>query len=155
MFLICNGILAFLAKSSVSSSSSPSESDAGAQILTSSINLTQTKASVTDEVDGDYDHVPLVAEGEEPEDTYKNEVEDQGEQENEFLGRESEVSTIVEDSEGYKGESGYSVKQGVGAAVGANEEVPSTEELNRKFEEFIRKMKEEIRIEAQQQLIAV
>ncbi|KAJ8429456.1 hypothetical protein Cgig2_015308 [Carnegiea gigantea] len=29
----------------------------------------------------------------------------------------------------------------------------STEELNRKFEEFIRKMKEELRIEAQQQLI--
>lgn len=31
----------------------------------------------------------------------------------------------------------------------------STEELNRKIEEFIRKMKEEIRIEAQQQLISV
>ncbi|PIM99057.1 hypothetical protein CDL12_28453 [Handroanthus impetiginosus] len=31
----------------------------------------------------------------------------------------------------------------------------STEELNKKFEEFIRKMKEEIRIEARQQLIAV
>ncbi|OAY28373.1 hypothetical protein MANES_15G061300v8 [Manihot esculenta] len=31
----------------------------------------------------------------------------------------------------------------------------STEELNKKFEEFIRKMKEEIRIEAQQQLVMV
>ncbi|KAJ6756780.1 TRANSMEMBRANE PROTEIN [Salix purpurea] len=36
-----------------------------------------------------------------------------------------------------------------------DEELTSTEELNRRFEEFIRKMKEEIRIEAQQQLIAV
>ncbi|KAJ8754831.1 hypothetical protein K2173_015343 [Erythroxylum novogranatense] len=33
--------------------------------------------------------------------------------------------------------------------------VLSTEELNKKFEEFIRKMKEEIRIEAQQQLVMV
>lgn len=31
----------------------------------------------------------------------------------------------------------------------------STEELNKKFDEFIRKMKEELRIEAQQQLIMV
>ncbi|XWS18086.1 hypothetical protein CRYUN_Cryun32bG0011500 [Craigia yunnanensis] len=162
MFLICNGILAFLDKSSVSSSSSLSESDVSAQI-----NLTQTKASVTDEVDGDYDHVPLVAEGEEPEDTYKNVVEDQGEQENKFVGREeeeeeeereSEVSAIVEDGKEYKGESGCLLKQEeqeVGAEVGANEEVPSTEELNRKFEDFIRKMKEKIKIEAQQQLIGV
>lgn len=38
-------------------------------------------------------------------------------------------------------------------AVAVNE--PSTDELNKKIEDFIRKMKEEIRIEAQQQLIAV
>nr|KYP52145.1 hypothetical protein KK1_026059 [Cajanus cajan] len=36
-----------------------------------------------------------------------------------------------------------------------NEEVENADELNRKFEEFIRKMKEEIRIEAQRQAIAV
>ena len=36
-----------------------------------------------------------------------------------------------------------------------NEELANTDELNRKFEEFIRKMKEEIRVEAQRQLIAV
>ena len=35
------------------------------------------------------------------------------------------------------------------------EEAISTEELNKRIEEFIRKMKEEIRIEAQRQLIAV
>ncbi|KAG8658367.1 uncharacterized protein LOC110612154 [Manihot esculenta] len=34
-------------------------------------------------------------------------------------------------------------------------EMLSTEELNKKFDEFIRKMKEEIRIEAQQQLVMV
>lgn len=36
-----------------------------------------------------------------------------------------------------------------------NEELTNTDELNRKFEEFIRKMKEEIRIEAQRHPIAV
>lgn len=34
-------------------------------------------------------------------------------------------------------------------------EMLSTEELNKKFDEFIRKMKEELRIQAQQQLIMV
>ena len=36
-----------------------------------------------------------------------------------------------------------------------NEELANTDELNRKIEEFIRKMKEEMRIEAQKQPIAV
>ncbi|KAJ1400352.1 hypothetical protein SESBI_29559 [Sesbania bispinosa] len=36
-----------------------------------------------------------------------------------------------------------------------NEELANTDELNRKFEEFIRKMKEEMRIQAQRQTIAV
>lgn len=36
-----------------------------------------------------------------------------------------------------------------------NDGIVSTEELNQKFEEFIRKMKEEIRVEAQQQLVTV
>ncbi|XVF75185.1 hypothetical protein PTKIN_Ptkin13bG0167100 [Pterospermum kingtungense] len=167
MFLICNGILAFLAKISLSSSSSPSESEVSASII-------QKKASVTEEVYVDYGQAPLVVEAEEPdEDTYKNEVEDdQREQENgALLGgeeeeeetSESEVSVIVEDKEEYKGESTRSlVKQeeeeeegGGRTAIGANEDVQSTEELNRKIEEFIRKMKEEIRIEAQQQIIAV
>ncbi|KAL5097531.1 hypothetical protein RYX36_001858 [Vicia faba] len=36
-----------------------------------------------------------------------------------------------------------------------NEELVDTEELNKKFEEFIRKMKEEMKIEAQTHLIVV
>lgn len=40
--------------------------------------------------------------------------------------------------------------------LAANEEFASRDELNKRFEEFIRKTKEEIRIEAQQpQLISV
>ncbi|KAK6269153.1 hypothetical protein QUC31_013313 [Theobroma cacao] len=172
MFLICNGILAFLAKSSVPSSSSPSESDLGAQISTSSTNLTQTNEVVPRYSDDGDNDVPLVAEREEAEDAYENEVEEQGEQDNiEPLGRvegkeddeerESEVSVIVEDGEYKEGESGLVMQEdqhkeeGAGAPLAANEDVPSTEDLNQKFEEFIRKMKEEIRIEAQQQLIAV
>ncbi|PPD91054.1 hypothetical protein GOBAR_DD12005 [Gossypium barbadense] len=137
MFIICNGILAFVAKSSVCSRS---ESDNnGSLALQISTPPTQTKPSVTNDVGAaEYDQHSLVKEEE-----------------------ESEGSVIVEDAdgEGYKErEKGWWGKQEerVGG-VGAKEELPismSTEELNRKIEEFIRKMKEEIRIEAQQQMIA-
>ncbi|TYI78158.1 hypothetical protein E1A91_D06G191800v1 [Gossypium mustelinum] len=147
MFIICNGKLAFVAKSSVCSRS---ESDNnGSLALQISTPPTQTKPSVTDDVGAaEYDqHVPL----------------DQAEHETESLVKEeeeSEGSVIVEDAdgEGYKErEKGWWGKQEerVGG-VGAKEELPismSTEELNRKIEEFIRKMKEEIRIEAQQQMV--
>ncbi|KAI3440218.1 uncharacterized protein J3R85_003837, partial [Psidium guajava] len=51
---------------------------------------------------------------------------------------------------------GYTRKKTESPAIATgNEEMMSTEELNKKVEEFIRKMKEEIRIEANGQLIAV
>lgn len=128
---------------------------------------TQTKPSVTDEVGAaEYDqHVPLeVAEAEETEDTYENEAEEQADHETESSVKEeeeeSEASVIVDDADGevYKErEKGWWGKQEERGEVGAKEELPismSTEEMNRKFEEFIRKMKEEIRIEAQQHMIA-
>ncbi|KAB2078529.1 hypothetical protein ERO13_A06G155900v2 [Gossypium hirsutum] len=166
MFLICNGILAFVAKSSVCSRS---ESDNNRYLaLEISTPPTQTKPSVTDEVGAaEYDqHVPLdVAEAEETEDAHENEAEEQAEHETESSVKEeeeeSEGSVIVEDADGEgnkEREKGWWGKQEErGGGVGAKEELPismSTEELNRKIEEFIRKMKEEIRIEAQQQMIA-
>lgn len=60
--------------------------------------------------------------------------------------------TIEEDEE----ENGYLFEEEVGGGGGDGEGggggngLLSTEELNRKFDEFIRRMKEEIRIEAQQ-----
>ncbi|PPS05009.1 hypothetical protein GOBAR_AA15660 [Gossypium barbadense] len=146
MFLICNGILAFVAKSSVCSRS---ESDNNRYLaLEISTPPTQTKPSVTDEVGAaEYDqHVPLdVAEAEETEDAHENEAEEQAEHETESSGNK-------EREKGWWGK-----QEERGGGVGAKEELPismSTEELNRKIEEFIRKMKEEIRIEAQQQMIA-
>ncbi|KAK8517223.1 hypothetical protein V6N13_092507 [Hibiscus sabdariffa] len=129
MFLLCNGILAFIAKTSVSNRSTS--------------NVTETK--LASEIDGgEYDqirHVPRQVE--EPE---KGSLEE-GEEE------ESEASVVVEDDisggeEDKEGEKGWPVKQEEEEEVAVS---MSTEELNRKIEEFIRKMKEEIRIEAQQQ----
>ncbi|KAE8689657.1 Far1-related sequence 10 isoform 1 [Hibiscus syriacus] len=123
MFLICNGILAFIAKTSVSSRPKALEVDGG----------------------GEYDirHVPLVVEV--PEDSCGDEVESRREEE------ESEASVVVEDDTN-GGEEDKQRKKRWSAADQEQDEVSiSTEELNRKIEEFIRKMKEEIRIEAQQQ----
>lgn len=119
MFLICNGILAFLAKISLSTTTSSPSDIISAPILTSSsTNLTPTKADEVVYVDY-HDHAP------------------------------DHLVVVEDDQEEYKGEG---VQEA--AANGGHEEVQSTEELNRKIEEFIRRMKEEIRIEAQQQLVA-
>ncbi|GMI72665.1 hypothetical protein like AT3G13130 [Hibiscus trionum] len=146
MFLICNGILAFIAKTSISS------------LSTSSASLTETKALEVDGGEYDIHRLPSVAE--EHEDICRDEVEARREYENGSLseeeeeeggGEESEASVVVEDDvDG--GEEDKEKEEQWSAAK--QEEVPisiSTEELNRKIEEFIRKMKEEIRIEAQQQ----
>ncbi|OMO76976.1 hypothetical protein CCACVL1_15269 [Corchorus capsularis] len=145
MFLLCNGILAFLAKTSLSNSSSLSPPDFGCQISTP-IPMEANSASFTDEGPA------LVTEGEVVDEYFGMEEEEEED--------ESEVSVIVEDEEQQLGgdQSGsnlvISQQQQEEEEDGiANEEVSSTDELNRKVEEFIRKMKEEIRIEAQQQLI--
>ncbi|GLU20602.1 hypothetical protein SLE2022_367930 [Rubroshorea leprosula] len=157
MFLMCNGILAILAKSNISSSSSHSESSdenyLGERVsISSSSNCIQTKPSLAEE-----ELMAMPEEEEEQEDDINGEAE---ELESEPLHveeeEESEASVVVEDDEG---ESQSLVKEEepaeeAAAATTANEDGPSTDELNRKIEEFIRKMKEEIRIEAQQQLIA-
>lgn len=107
MFLICNGILAILAKSAVSCSSSRTE------------------------------NVALVAEREEERESEAFPAEDEG--------IEEEENGVVLRTDGEEEL----------AAAAVNEEFQSTDELNKKFEEFIRKMKEEIRIGAQRHLIAV
>ena len=126
MFLICNGILAILAKSAVSCSSSRTE------------------------------NVALAAEREVAEAERVEEQED-GSLNTEKEERESEA--FPAEDEGIEEEENGVVLRTDGeeelAAAAVNEEFQSTDELNKKFEEFIRKMKEEIRIGAQQQLIAV
>lgn len=85
-------------------------------------------------------------EAEEKETMYLDTAEDE---------RESDV-LISEDTDGEE-DGGIEGWGPVGASPAEEENTLdlNTEELNRKIEAFIRKMKEEIRIEAQQQLIAV
>lgn len=135
MFLLCNGILAILAKSAVSCSSSCTENDIGS-----------------------WENVASVAEREEVAEAERVEEQEDGSSNTEKEERESEAFT-AEDEGIEEEENGVVLRtdgeEELAAAAVLNEEFPSTDELNKKFEEFIRKMKEEIRIEAQQQLIAV
>ncbi|GLT80221.1 hypothetical protein SLA2020_516730 [Shorea laevis] len=154
MFLMCNGILVILAKSNISSSSSHSESSdenyLGERVsISSSSNFIQSKPSLAEE-----ELMAMPEEEEEQEDDINGEAEELESEPLHVEEDEGEVSVVAEDD----GESQSLVKEeepaDEAAAATANEDGPSTEELNRKIEEFIRKMKEEIRIEAQQQLIA-
>ena len=134
MFLICNGILAILAKSAVSCSSSCTGNDIRS-----------------------LENVALVAKREEVAEAERLEEQEDGSSNTEKEERESEA--FPAEDEGIEEEDNGVVLRTDGeeelAATAVNEEFPSTDELNKKFEEFIRKMKEEIRIGAQQQLIAV
>ncbi|KAL5771726.1 hypothetical protein ACOSP7_015880 [Xanthoceras sorbifolium] len=166
MFLICNGILAFLAKSSLScnsSSSSPSVFvNAGGdhdEFSLSASEMSQMKEPVL--VDEEVIIIPVTSSSSE-----EKQEQEQEKQERECLvgekERESDQSGVIqeEEEEGDDdddiGEAeAEAVPEAAGSGGGANEDISSTDELNRKIEEFIRKMKEEIRIEAQQQLITV
>jgi flagellum-specific peptidoglycan hydrolase FlgJ len=145
MFLICNGILAILAKSSVSSSETPASDDQSnlgdERQLSSAPTLSSAKAEAT--VD---DQEVQVASVESLEDIVLATEEEEEEEEE----TTSSQALITEEEEYIEEKRECLVKQ----EEEGNEELASTEELNRRIEEFIRKMKEEIRIEAQQQLIA-
>ncbi|KAI4298807.1 hypothetical protein L6164_032325 [Bauhinia variegata] len=149
MFVIFNGILAFLVKSSVFTS--PSISASNIEIPLSLPPETKLPA-YDQEVEvssrstfGSPESASLMPEQED----HKEQASEVEEQEGGGENKES----IVEEEEDYEGETGSEVlvKQDDEADTPsmANEGLDNTEELNRKFEEFIRKMKEEIRIEAQ------
>lgn len=187
MFLICNGILAFLAKNLRSDNSDNFELHA------SNYNLSETKAPVSDDDIvvvaplGSFESpekVPLMDhEEEQVEWRCTEEVSSEAEEQEEegTLCAQNEASNIAEEEEEIK-HKGIDDEEGgaelsevnkveqddddddvvvvdddeVAETTMTNElEIANTEELNRKFEEFIRKMKEEMRIEAQRQLIAV
>ncbi|TKY53934.1 hypothetical protein E2542_SST18340 [Spatholobus suberectus] len=164
MFLICNGILALLAMSPFD-----------VQFQAS----TNTKAQVSEEAGfppGAFrllENTPLMVEEEEIAQVQAKRQEEYSEQVSEvdhgtdtlFIeteGRVSEASIAEEDVAGKDetGSSGVMVAQDdelvTGTTMETNEEPANTDELNRKIEESIRKMKEEMRInEAQRQPIAV
>jgi len=165
MFLICNGILAFVAKTSLVNSS---DSDFD-QLLPSNLSETNTTTvsdmAVAPLVEGfaSPENVCLVVEEQQGQEECIEEVSEDEDQEQDTLctkGRESEGYITEEEIE--EGESDSEVEVALDddelaetSTTTNNEELLNTDELNRKFEEFIRKMKEEIRIEAQRQLIAV
>ncbi|KAJ8770500.1 hypothetical protein K2173_017991 [Erythroxylum novogranatense] len=167
MFLLCNGILAFLAKKSSSSSGSdisqlPGVVDAIAEDV-DEFTSPSFEALEDDILLVDEDNEEVKREERSLLEPPPKKLEEKEEETTYVKGLEGEVSIKKDDvKQGEKEEErAFTVKQegdeygGEAPSMEANEESVSTEELNRKFEEFIRKMKEEIRIEAQQQLIAV
>ncbi|KAK7245979.1 hypothetical protein RIF29_40835 [Crotalaria pallida] len=181
MFLICNGILAIIAKTSLMKSSPPLSSPAfdlefNNNQEASSNNLSETNNALlvssvpstfeSSELfqDNNYNDVSLMVEEKVLEQVKKQEcnddeevieaVEEQEDHETlntEIEGKEEEEDeSFIEETEG-----GVEDDEVAETTMTSSEDLANTEELNRKFEEFIRKMKEEIRIEAQRQLIAV
>ncbi|KAJ9689962.1 hypothetical protein PVL29_012565 [Vitis rotundifolia] len=162
MFLICNGIVAFLAGHSGFGSSAPPGSGISAEFLkrtgyggSSASQLADMKPLVVDKeatvegTVGSLGHDALVVE----------EDQDQQQENEPFYMEEQERESralIVEDGEGEEEtESLIPEAAEEEEEMKENEELTSTEELNKKIEDFIRRMKEELRVEAQSQLITV
>ncbi|KAB2637621.1 hypothetical protein D8674_028155 [Pyrus ussuriensis x Pyrus communis] len=164
MFLICNEILAFLAKTSINSCGCINS------------NLSETGSSL-----GQDDIAYVADEGEEePTSTSEEEEEvrqlqDLEKQQNgslytenhEEMQPEAFIAAAEDEEEEEDEEVSLSLMEQGGEEMETQElatnvdvgddqygsKMSSTDELNKKFEEFIRKMKEEIRIEAQRQPI--
>ncbi|KDP29286.1 hypothetical protein JCGZ_19389 [Jatropha curcas] len=150
MFLICNGILAFLAKSSSVSCNLPfSGSDliqahqSEAKPMNSDIISTQDIALPKREEEEE--------EGDKPEEL-KGESLRREKGKNEELNAKDEVKEEQNDAQFLLKQDEQDYREG---DEGNCEDLASTEELNKRIEEFIRKMKEEIRIEAQRQIVVV
>lgn len=153
MFLICNGIVAFLARYSGFDSSSPGygvnawflkrHGDGGG----SASELSDMKPLVAAMV-SQGQHALVVEE--DPDQRQENEPFHL-----EGLGGENRA-LLLEDKEGEE-ETRSSIPKAADEEeeMKENEDPTSTEELNKKFEDFIRRIKEELRVEAQHQLITV
>ncbi|KAH6795871.1 hypothetical protein C2S51_036857 [Perilla frutescens var. frutescens] len=157
MFLLCNGILAFLANNM--------------KLNTSALNLNYGGfLKRFDEEDGHDERLPQMLLFQEnaasmeyvdhtaSDDAVSEEKEIQDDDGDEDEDRENEMMSSLEseewgEEEEEEEEDDDEVEEnaGVDDTSSVNEMRVSTEELNKKFDEFIRKMKEGIRIEAQQQ----
>ncbi|KAL5548618.1 hypothetical protein UlMin_003849 [Ulmus minor] len=192
IFLLCNGLLVFLAKYSglvrcLSTSSSYEESYS--KII---MDGSQSESTPMQRIEEFVDKEVVVVEStgsiesasieEGSSDHEKEKVEDKQEQEqersgffvsNEVVEEETPLEQVVEEEEDEEkwAKGGFYIEQR-GEEEEAEEEEEeeekgfeeeeeegngrlSTEELNKKFDDFIRRMKEELRIEAQRHLIMV
>lgn len=162
MFLICNGILAFLAKNLKLSSSGlngliTKNVEEGLKQMT--VDLPEILAVQENAASMEYVETPLdVAVPEEKQVIAVAQQEEDCEGLNEREPAETKADGLILESEEWEDEEEEEEEmeesRGAESTLVSDANV-STEELNRKFEEFIRKMKEEIRIEARQPLIAV
>ncbi|KDP39289.1 hypothetical protein JCGZ_01046 [Jatropha curcas] len=177
LFLICNGLLVFVAKFSglVTTSDDNNNDNSSSKNYNShnnsigysvknyeddeppTLKLDSSKSPMLENTEDLMDQENVSAAAAEVE-TRENDKEIEEEKESEFLvqeddGGQEEVKEfddkflIHEDYQEEEEEEDYEEEEENGML--------STEELNKKFEEFIRKMKEELRFEAQQQLIMV
>ncbi|CAK7324512.1 unnamed protein product [Dovyalis caffra] len=197
IFLLCNGLLVFVAKYSglITSSSKNIPTSTIDQSFNnyedvtsdSKILVLQDELVLVENVDGAQENIAVMEEDTENEcmnnigQTEDREIEElivEEEEEQEEQEQDDDDDDDDDDDEGDR-ESGFLItgKEGEGESelsvqgqqvieylsedveeyddIGEGNGVLSTEELNKKFEDFIRKMKEEIRIEAQQHLVMV
>ncbi|GFY91636.1 hypothetical protein Acr_08g0000320 [Actinidia rufa] len=175
IFLICHGIVVFIAKSSSFTSSPNShftdefakaDEDGVKTAVAEMESPVENKEEIVESVIESLENVQEEEEEEENGSSNINVQEPESpvlvmgaeEEEEEYEEREAsglvEVITGIEDDEEKEEEANGSLIPPP-AKDEENEVNVTTEELNRKIDEFIRRMKEEIRIGAQQQLIAV
>ncbi|TQD74150.1 hypothetical protein C1H46_040308 [Malus baccata] len=169
IFLICNLLFVFLAKHSgltrsPAQSSYPSHEETSLKTREGGLEfgspMLETEEPVSPKEDakaGSMDSLENVAAEEHESEPLINQVEKHAEKEviedyEEQKEQEPESMLVVSEEEEEEEEDGKLAEED---EDGTGRFGNSTEELNKKFEDFIRRMKEELRIEAQRQLIMV
>lgn len=147
MFLIFNAILAFLVKFSLSIEEGEDIIKNGSLQSVNAIPVSIEEApSLMVDQHQETDNKEEVSEDEEEDDEENIEEASSAKED----GDSNEVIMVGTTQDGVE----VDVEEEEETTVAEeNEELSNADELNRKFEEFIRKMKEEIRIEAQTQLV--
>ena len=149
MFLVCNGLLVFVAKYSglISSSKPVEESWSNTDQTFDHRDFDSYDATLELEYYSDHDRGTMTFLAEEVS-TQDQETEEEKEDEDE----DEESEETLETNGGLEEECDI---QGKFKEEEDNVGVVMEEDMNKKFDEFIRKMKEELRLEAKQHLILV
>lgn len=151
MFLVCNGIVVFLAKTGILNSA-----EDGAEKVTEIPAVMKEETFRTNAESMEYTINSTQVAVSEEQTIQQHSVQDDGDIDKGAEETKMTDGTLLESEELEEEDDEYlEENKTIDSLSEVNEARVSTEELNRKIEEFIRKMKEEIRIEAQQQLITV
>ncbi|XP_047313271.1 glutamic acid-rich protein-like isoform X2 [Impatiens glandulifera] len=153
MFLFCNGILAFVIKDSILSANTHMGISSNHPIITSHEEITKKKNEVFEEY-----QKPESVHGEEEEVEVENEFLIAEEREEEYPIEENDDEEYQKPESVHGEEEEEEVENEFMIAEEREEEYPVEEdedeedELNKKCEEFIRRMKQGIKIEADQEM---